>query len=70
MNRWARTLADAWRRRAPQRTAALCVPPATSADPVAQYRRSEAFAEDLSELLTAAPQVLKQKTRRLSRSLR
>jgi hypothetical protein len=46
------------------------VPPATSADPVAQYRRSEAFAEDLSELLTAAPQVLKQKTRRLSRSLR
>ncbi len=70
MNRWARTLADAWRRRARQGTAVLSSPAATEADLVALSRRSEAFAEDLGDLLVATPQVLKRKPRRLSRSLR
>lgn len=69
MNRWARTLADAWRRRARQRAVSPS-PVATEADLVALSRRSEAFAEDLGDLLIAAPQVLQRKPRRFSRSLR
>lgn len=70
MNRWARTLADAWRRKAEERVFHACMPRPDEADLEALCRRSEAFAEDLGEHLAAPPQVLRRNFRPLLRSLR
>jgi hypothetical protein len=73
MKRIARTLASALRRRPSLRTSAASKPVSSGApaeDVLDLLRRSEAFAEDLADLVSRRPSVLAKRELRELRALR